>query len=245
MSLLRPQHEYDKYRYDANYYRLKYQLATQLLHFELVGEKPMTAAEISPGETNAKMPSPTTAAQVALDESEAIVAELQPRKVNWFPGRRLNEGDKRLLKFMERTIVPCLKIVVAAAERKEHPKTPPTTPKEIGEAVKRQETWDPGHVSRSDKRKPPEPKYSYRTIYNLACYYADKNEEDSNRAYRYLADALRLAPQGRGKELARWAWIDPSLKDIRDGEKEEDFKKVVGPKEKDPGQAASAEPKPE
>jgi len=53
---------------------------------------------------------------------------------------------------------------------------------------------------------------SYRSRYNLACFYS---AEDIELSLYYLRRALETAPPGERRSLARWAWSDPSLEATR------------------------------
>jgi hypothetical protein len=253
-SPFRPRPEHELYYYDANYHRLNYQYAAQLLHRELApdfGKSPAAgpkrrrtflglasgSAKVSgAGQDSLKadeellgqldLPSARRAADRARREAEEVCREFKDRRrrgkvTRWL---RLSDGEKRLYEFLRRTVIPCLELVSAGAERQE----------------KNDETAQDVVAPLLQKAKKGSEEISYRAIYNLACFEAGgTGSSQQAAAINYLRDAFRLVPGDRRDELAGWAWRDPSLDSIRTTQKNQ-FADAVGPPARPlPGQSGT------
>ncbi len=205
------------YLNDANYYRLGYQLAAQEMNVEctlkpqrdsaipgamdvLYGE--FTRAETSfPGRGRAR----DTASRFLAD-AEATLARYDEREgaKGWWPfPDKLTVPEQRLRRFLQRTVIPCLQLVIAASLRDLNPA--------------KAEDW-----ARLVRLAAVAEEVSYRGLYNLACFEAGAEEEtrvegegSAGRALDYLREALGEAPGNRAVELASWARKDPSLKRLQ------------------------------
>lgn len=206
------------YLNDANYYRLGYQLAAQEMNVEctlkpqrdspipramdiLYGE--FTWAETSsPGRGRAR----DTASRFLADAEATLAWYDEREKTKWwwpFPDK-LTVPEQRLRRFLQRTVIPCLQLVIAASLRDLNPA--------------KAEDW-----ARRVRLTAVAEKVSYRGLYNLACFEAGAEEEETGvegdgsvgRALDYLREALGEAPGNRAVELASWARKDPSLKRLQ------------------------------
>jgi len=213
------------YLADANYYRLGYQLAAQLMHREESGQKPPRRGpeegpEILYGRADTPSPKgPSTYRVQAREQAEGFLADAATT-LRWLGQRRaqrkpwqsnaLKPTEERLEEFLMRTVEPTLQIIVAASLRSSDPKGAEDHVQTVRQRAARRGEQD----------------VSYRVLYNLACYEAGKVEDDAPlAAVRYLREALRRAPANRRQELGRWATKDPSLETLR---KRSDFKEVIG-----------------
>lgn len=210
---------------DANYYRLGYQLAAQQLHArgsdhaEKKPEVPIPAeilyGDFPPKRDLAGEGRPAATAGSARDFAEDLrciaghtCAEIEGEKPPpWQFWRGPNQRDARLRRFLDRTVIPCLELVIADALRAE------------GDVAAAESRVKP---LRADANE-PDGALSYRALYNLACYEAG-DKADRENAVRYLRCALRLAPADRQRELANWARQDPSLVHLH---RREDFKELL------------------
>lgn len=215
-----------KYLADPNYYRLGYQLAAQMVHrgegeqrrtpgFEshldiLYGDRAPHADHVGPEEEAKRL----------IDDGEAVL--------RWFADRRKTRRwvlfrdkptirEERLERFLRRTVIPCLKIVIAASLRSTYPDRSEeelTTLRNQADAKCREEGEGQD--------------ISYRVLYNLACYEAGEGESQKERVLRYLAAAIDRAPSSRRSELRKWAGKDPSFKHFHG---DDEFKKLVNSSE--------------
>jgi tetratricopeptide (TPR) repeat protein len=195
------------YRYSADptYYRLGYQLAAQLMNSEHAGEQKGKQSSPGPiakllrwpgdagtGATPKKAQARATAESFERDAQEILERFKGRENAQLFPRcHALSETEKRLQTFLKCTVVPCLELVIAACGR------------------------DKDEAKSKVKRLELRAKYgdiSYRALYNLACYEATDPEPNQDLAFKYLGQALRLAPGDRQRELVRWADEDPSFK---------------------------------
>jgi hypothetical protein len=117
----------------------------------------------------------------------------------------LEPYEQRLKQFLERTVQPCLRLIVAAVTADES---------EAQRLVAMVEG-----VARDGE-------VSHRVHYALACWYArDAGRDDS--AVEHLSTALANAPRDRSRELAEWSVRDPALADLRERQTAE-FDAIVG-----------------
>lgn len=184
---------------DPNYYRLSYQLAAQYMSAALSPERHNNAGLVQKA---------LETAERLIVEAEQTSEDLATRKRSarkWRPWRALDPAEDRLLRFLDRTIIPCAVLVIAGAFEF------------MGDPEEAEHHADP------IRQRAARANLSYRTLYNLACYEASRIgarmsfhiDVDEPRAVAlalaYLDDALTQAPDDRAVELARWAKEDPSL----------------------------------
>jgi hypothetical protein len=216
-----------KYLTDANYFRLGYQLAAQLMHREKSGEKKgglfESADAILYGDP--KHPDPyrfdsRRQAERFLEEAENVLKGFRERRKKrrlliFRP--KLEVKEERLEHFLCRTVTPSLTILIAASIR---PGNPAEAEAKVEPVRKRANLERDSNVEK-------EKAVSYRTLYNLGCYEAGQAEDRGrNAALRYLAAALDRAPGSRRRELGSWASKDPSLTPLED---DETFKELLAP----------------
>lgn len=196
------------YLLQPNYYRLSYQLSAQLLNSEHPagqrvhgGKKRFDPNSILYGRTGPRGRSDNlTRARVeaerAMDEAEAVLQWLTSRERGlWRLLQPLDHVESRLQTFLRRTVVPCLDLIVASSLR--------------------HEDWAEAEVRVAPLRDAAERgSLSYRALYNLACFEAG-SDDTLVRALALLKRALREAPEGRQRELARWAAKDPAFGQMR------------------------------
>lgn len=202
--------------FDPDYYRLRYQLAAQLMHREETRREGKrrrrvrfaTPSDILHGE---RLPADERRAP-AEAEALALIDDAR-RALSFFEERvrtkkwgllpvELTVRQQRLREFLLRTVVPCLEILVAASRRH-------TGRRSAGEA----QLTTLRHAIKDQRRAPKsERSVSYRVIYNLACYEAGGEAPDKATVMEYLRQALDEAPADRRRELGRWAGKDPSFK---------------------------------
>ena len=184
---------------DPNYYRLSYQLAAQYMSAALSSDLHDGRHLVGQAlETGVRL----------IREAERKRDYLAGRKWSarkWRPWRALDPAEDRLLRFLDRTIVPCAALVVAGAFDL------------LGDSEEAERFAEP------IRARAAEADLSYRALYNLACYEASRaGTWESSQidvaepgavalALAYLDEALTQAPDDRAVELARWAKEDPSL----------------------------------
>lgn len=215
------------YLADANYHRLGYQLAAQLMHREVAQQKrrPIIeeAFEILYSSRDRQAPrgdNPQREAKKFAADAMAVIDHYQ-RKRNqktWLvlPGK-LTPKEERLEEFLRRTVLPCLEIVIAASLR--------PTDRAGAEAIVAPLRERAKIVAGGEDHCRYLEAISYRTLYNLACY--ETGGEDSEKgALSYLAAALERAPGARRRELGKWAAKDPSLASLQESAT---FRELVEP----------------
>lgn len=204
-----------RYLADANYHRLGYQLAAQLMHREETGDRkePLfeKAIEILYGERRRRTPYSADAKREATEfaaDAEAAISHLRNKRETKRLGIfriKLSPKEERLEEFLCRTVLPCLTILIAASLRRSDPAEAESRIAELRLRAKS------GNATEHLKS------ISYRALYNLACYEAGRVTEDSHKkALTYLTAALEEAPGQRRRDLGRWAGKDPSLKALRE-----------------------------
>ncbi len=176
------------YLAEPDYYRLGYQLVAQQLN-SLHADSPEEEGSSADGD----------GAGVLRSAKKLQSQSFEVRRWLWrrsrAPGWRLwnsklTPKEKRLSRFLFRTVEPCLAIAIAAERHQDR------RPNE--QALKRL------------RRRAERGSLSYRALYGLACYEASATRNEK-RALSYLRQALREAPGDRVTELLRWAPKDPSL----------------------------------
>lgn len=177
---------------DADYYRLGYQLAAQLMNREAAGQgdlpRPLGAPRLVAEE-------PLDVALQLLRDARAMLAWYDHRRRSRLRWRQPAAQEDRMRTFLGETIEPSCALLAAhrlhQLERDD-------------EAVPLVE-----HVlelARADR-------LSYRAYYALACLEA--NGGDGRDAILYLSRALYKAPRVRRDELAEWALNDPAFAPVR------------------------------
>jgi hypothetical protein len=202
---------------DPDYYRLRYQLAAQLMHRQEKGGgwEPhyATALDILYGERlqTEKRPTKVEAeaeAQALIEDARTTLRffEKQEQTKRWgLLPVKLTVKQQRLRQFLLRTVVPCLEIVIAAARRN-------------AEGADSEAELSPLRRTIEDQRHRPQldRAVSYRVLYNLACYEAGGRVPNREATMGYLAQALVQAPADRRQELGKWARKDPSFGALRE-----------------------------
>lgn len=202
----------------GNYYRLSYQLAAQQMHLYLsrlaslpANPKVATSSPAGPGDPRLGA---LNVLKPMLWDATTMQRELAKREhPPWFVRlawwNRLTPSERRLEKFLSRTLVPSAKLlykVIALSEGT------PMTPIEYQRVV------EPVRQSLAT------PARSYRTAYSLACFevaVAVTERRDAGIA-KHLELALAALREGLGRsngrgreELGRWARKDPALELLR------------------------------
>jgi tetratricopeptide (TPR) repeat protein len=180
------------HRADADYYRLGYQLAAQLLNREAEPGAPAPAEPGAPAIVNHEA---LAVAQQLLDDARAVLAWLDTRRTTWMRWRRPTLQEERLGTFLAETVEPCCAVVAA---RRLY---------QLGRA-------DDAEAYVDDvRRRAQNGTLSYRGYYAIACFEGGAGGHDE--ALAHLARALRDAPRNRRAELARWAENDPDFERLR------------------------------
>ena len=178
---------------DADYYRLGYQLAAQLMNRAAAPQdrrrgQPSGAAAIINQD-------PLAVARQLLDDAAIVRRSIAARSRSRLRRRRPAPQEYRLQTFLAETIEPCCALIAA---RRLH---------QLGRADEAQPLVDDvlGRARRGE--------LSYRAYYSLACLEA--NDGDDSDAILYLSRALYKAPRARRAELAEWAQSDPGFASLR------------------------------
>jgi tetratricopeptide (TPR) repeat protein len=177
---------------DADYYRLGYQLAAQLLNREA---EPGLAAPAEPGAPPIINNEPLEVAQQLLDDARAVLVWLDARRTTWMRWRRPTPQEERLGTFLAETVEPCCAVIAA---RRLY---------QLGRADEAQ-----AYVAEM-RRRAQAGVLSYRAYYAVACLAGGTGARDE--ALAHLARALRDAPRNRREELAQWARNDPDFEGLR------------------------------
>lgn len=178
---------------DADYYRLGYQLAAQLMNREAAGQdglpRPLGAPRIAAEE-------PLDVALALLRDARAMLAwydrRIHHNRLRW---RVPTAQEERLRTFLAATIEPSCALLAA---RRLH---------QLGRADEAAPLTE--HVLELARAE----QLSYRAYYALACLEA--NDGDDRDAILYLSRALYKAPRARRDELAEWALSDPAFASLR------------------------------
>jgi hypothetical protein len=191
---------------DPNYYRLAYQLAAQQLHAGLAARHDTAPDDLPAYVQEEKIPDASEVADKLIDDTGAMLDSFRGRRERglrlWIP--RVGDYEERLFQFLDGTVEPCAIVLRAAIGRA----------RGSGEGA--------SEVAAVEGRAQAD-ELSYRALYNLACWHADK----ANNALRYLYRALSGVARRRSPELIFWALRDPSLSPLRDGPRRDAFYDVV------------------
>jgi hypothetical protein len=176
---------------DADYYRLGYQLAAQLLNMH-------ATASTGPAPPGTPVPEHDDALDVAeqlLRDARTMIGWWHERSETRLRWRRPAPHEYRLRTFLVETIEPCCALIAARRLL------------QLG----REDEAQPhlAHVLRHAR----EGTLSYRAYYSLACLQA--NTADADGAIASLGRALHGAPRDRRQQLAEWALSDPAFASIR------------------------------
>ena len=177
---------------DADYYRLGYQLAAQLLNRDA---EPGAPARTEPGAPAIVNNEPLTVAQQLLGDAGAVLAWLDARRTTWMRWRRPTHQEEHLGTFLAETVEPCCAVIAA---RRLY---------QLGRAEEAQ-----AYVA-DVRRRAQDGTLSYRAYYAVACL--EGGTGDRHEALAHLARALRDAPRNRREELAQWARNDPDFEGLR------------------------------
>ncbi len=178
---------------DADYYRLGYQLAAQLMNREAAGqdtaERPLGAPPIVHED-------PLAVAMQLLRDARSMLAwydrRIHHNRLRW---RVPTAQEQRLSTFLAATIEPSCALL--AARRLHQLERPDEAAPLVAHVLE---------LARADQ-------LSCRAYYALACLEA--NDGDGGDAILYLGRALYRAPRVRRDELAEWALQDPAFASLR------------------------------
>ena len=180
---------------DADYYRLGYQLAAQLMNRVAAARAgapaPAPPARAAGGARELVHDDPLEIALALLDDAHTMLAWYVSRRASALRWHRPSPQEERLQTFLAETIEPCCALIVA---RRMHQLDRAEEAKPFVEPVLRREGT--GGLS-------------YRAFYALACLEA--NTGDTAAALGHLRRALEEAPRSRRAELAQWADHDPAF----------------------------------
>jgi hypothetical protein len=177
---------------DADYYRLGYQLAAQLMngaaaHADRGRRRPGAPAIVNDD--------PLAVARRLLEDADIVLRWYRARSRSALRRRRPAPHEDRLRTFLAETIVPCCELIAA---RRLH---------QLERADEAQPLVD------DVLRRAAAGELSYRAYYALACLEANDGEHAD--AIEYLGRALYEAPAARRAELAEWARNDPAFAPVR------------------------------
>ncbi|MGN6556915.1 MAG: tetratricopeptide repeat protein [Solirubrobacterales bacterium] len=194
-------------RLNPDWYRVKYNLAA--LHANW-------AATFDPGEKTECVEAVEHRGRAHTHAQELIEAALEQLV------ERENETDPALLSLLEKSILPTALILYGGTgprmttqgtpHREFHLHDPPRDLHELLTTV-RSGLDERGALRYAASMQQPIPP---RTLYNLACAYAQ--DEEFEEAKACLEKALRTAPERERKQLAARAKVDPSLRPLREAE---------------------------
>ena len=201
-----------RYIEDANYFRLAYQLAAMQLNAALGSRAVMIDGRMTSRAELLK--NSANSARLVAAEAGVLLERYDRRSKHrdwWRPWRqrKLKPAERRLERFLGRTVKPSASLVLAGA-------------------LCQQGYVDEGDQIASRIRAfPGKDGLSYRAYYNLACYEASQGRGGTVNvgncgfavALEDLRQALRVVHGARLTELIRWAGKDPSLKGLA-GDKE-------------------------
>lgn len=180
---------------DADYYRLGYQLAAQLMNraaaASRAGATAPPPAAAAAGAREIVDDDPLEVALALIEDARTMLAWYGARRSSPLRWRRPTAQEERLQTFLAETIEPCCALIVA---RRMH---------QLGREEEAQPFAEPV------LRRAREGGLSYRAFYALACLEA--NTGDTAGALIHLRRALEDAPRSRRAELAQWADHDPAF----------------------------------
>jgi hypothetical protein len=201
---------------DANFYRLRYQLAASLIHYE-IGSAPTrsrrrrenapleeTLSRVASIENVEAAGSAVEAAAYLQRQAgqtlEVLDSEIERSHLRWYASwRRPLPRDVRLAHFLRWTVIPCADLLLAGAE------------------ILNDHDEVAARIFTAVERAPHRKQYSYRVDYNLACYLTTEasarhaRDDWEELALESLGRALRRAQGTARTHMGRWARLDPSL----------------------------------
>jgi hypothetical protein len=197
---------------EPNYYRMAYQLAVELIEPRRVVRKTILVDEDGPTERDPTAREPDPEPRDPDPQATAIVRRLiddANLMLRWYEERenhgigqfwkRLDDRQKALRSFLEKTLLPCLEILRAEID--------PRPCDGVDAALERRR-------EEADARR-----LAYRPLYNLASHEAGKERCGSNqnearslpRAEKLLLEAISKAPTSRQAALLARAENDTAL----------------------------------
>jgi hypothetical protein len=220
------------YLSDANYYRLGYQLAAQLLNRRLARRDEAPPDDTARDPQGSDLPDPLDVARRVLADTRLMLAWFCDRssRTKWRRWNRIEPHEERLITFLAETVEPCTHLAAATALHER---------RETGDLEMAQQHVDAVMERARDN------KLSYRVYYSLACWQArlaDPSDAEGRLelALEYLDKSLSMAPRARAIALAEWAEKDPSLTGLRGGRLQPEFNELIGrfPRPKEPPRQA-------
>jgi|GEM_PF-4494853 len=180
---------------DADYYRLGYQLAAQLMNRAADAEAPRESRSRG-GAPPIVNGDPLAVAVRLREDARTVLAWYEHRSRTPLWWRRPSAQEERLETFLAQTIEPCCALLAARClhERGRDDEAAPLVDHVLALA-------EAGELS-------------YRAYYALACLQV--NTGDPVGSVAFLSRALHDAPRRRRGELAQWASSDPAFERIRD-----------------------------
>jgi hypothetical protein len=182
---------------DQDFFRLGYQLAALQLNAAFSDQEIRVDGRLLSRYALLDLSLRTADEVLHASQSLLVFYEAITRRRRWRPDRwqpKLEPRQRRLERFLVRTVIPSTEVMVAGALR----------------ALDRREEADQ-LVSAVRAR----PALSYRVYYNLACFEATASEDRDEAALDDLRTALRLAFGAKRTRLVEWARVDPSLESVR------------------------------
>jgi hypothetical protein len=186
------------YLEEPNYYRIAYQLAAQQMHDDLAP----TMATTRDATIRTEVPPARTVAEELVYHADHVLAWFKRRtRGSWLrlrPKRRLTTNEKRLVAFLDKTIEPSARLLLAGIDLKAD---------RLRDAEKNANLVRARNVH----------DLSHRALYNLSCYEAQFaaakqwDVEAARRSLDALRDALRSVYGQNRAELVRWADKDPAF----------------------------------
>ena len=202
---------------DPNYFRLAYQLAAMQLNAAMqlrMGHGARSTMTIDGRRTSRAelLANSVSSARLVAAEARVLLERYDKRSNHrqWWRGwrkARLEPAERRLERFLSRTVVPSASVVQALALRQQ------------GYLEEADHIVSQVRLAKADD-------LSYRAYYNLACYEAspgrgetvNAGEEAFAVALEDLRQALRRVFGARLVELIRWAKKDPVLPATGEGQ---------------------------
>lgn len=177
---------------DADYYRLGYQLAAQLMNRNAAGQN---AAPRPLGAPPIVADDPLAVALALVRDAQSMLAWYGRRRRMRLRWRRPTAQEERMQTFLAATIEPSCALLAARCLH------------QLGRDDEAAALLD--HVLALANAG----ELSYRAYYALACLEA--NDGDGDDAILYLGRALYEAPRARRDKLAEWALSDPAFASVR------------------------------
>lgn len=195
------------YMTEPNYYRLAYQLASQKANWLVSARKQRGGTSVG-----AEAPTPRDvfdAVDDVVTTARGVLAvySVEGSRRRWrglLGPRRFSPSERRLLRFLETTIIPSSLLIAAG------------TYLLVGDVESGED------IAASIRAQAADGSLSYRSLYNLACYEAtaslngDRVRFHGEAALAALRVSLRGADPRLRAELARWALVDPTLARLRE-----------------------------